>query len=74
MKFELLAARGGALGGIVQWFIRVLIYDIIVTSIAEFLGVSRLVALFIFLGGLMLVGAVGYFMKQRMSPGVDDPS
>jgi hypothetical protein len=73
MEFQLLAARGGALGGIVQWFIRILIYDIIVTSIAEFLGVSRLVALFIFLGGLLLFGFIGYLLKQRMSPGVDDP-
>ena len=35
-----LLARGG-LGEIFRWFFRILIYDIIVTSIAEVLGVSR---------------------------------
>lgn len=73
MHFSLLGARGGgALGGIFQWFFRVLIYDIIVTSIAEVLGVSRIVALFIFLGVMIAIGIVGYILKQRMSPGIDD--
>lgn len=63
--------RGG-LGSLVSWLIRVVIYDICVTSISEILGVSRLVALFIFLGILGLVSFVGYVLKQRMSPGVDE--
>ena len=64
-------ARGG-MGGMVSWLIRVVIYDICVTSISEILGVSRLVALFIFLGILGLVSFGGYILKQRMSPGVDE--
>ena len=67
---SMLLARGG-LGEIFRWFFRILIYDIIVTSIAEVLGVSRLVALFIFLGGMLVVGAVGYIMKQKYSPDVE---
>ena len=67
-----LANRGGGMGSIVSWLIRVVIYDICVTSISEILGVSRLVALFIFLGLLALVSFVGYGVKQKMSPGVDD--
>ena len=63
---------GGFAGDMFRWFFRVLIYDIIVTSIAEVLGVSRLVALFIFMGGMIIVGIVGYILKQRMSPGIDD--
>lgn len=66
------AARGGGLGGIIGWFIRIVIYDIIVTTISEVLGVPRLVALFIFLGILLGIGLVGYIMKQRMSPGAED--
>lgn len=65
-------ARGGFAGEMFRWFFRILIYDIVVTSIAEVLGVSRLVALFIFLGGMIVVGIIGYVLKQRMSPGVDD--
>jgi len=63
-------ARGG-MGEIFRWFFRILIYDIIVTSIAEVLGVSRLVALFIFLGGMAVVGVVGYIFKQKYSPDVE---
>ena len=69
-KSSLLVARGG-LGEIFRWFFRILIYDIIVTSIAEVLGVSRLVALFIFLGGMLIVGAIGYIMKQKYSPDIE---
>lgn len=64
--------RGGGLGAIVGWFIRVVIYDIIVTSIAEIFGIPRLYALFIFLGGLMALSAAGYLMKQKYSPGIED--
>ena len=63
--------RGGGLVSIVGWLIRVVIYDICVTTISEVLGVSRLVALFIFLGILGAISFVGYLMKQRMSPSVD---
>lgn len=63
---------GGALGDIFRWFFKVLIYDIIVTSIAEILGVPRIVALFIFLGIMLVIGIVGYIVKQRVSPGLDD--
>lgn len=65
-------ARRGGLGGIVSWFIRIVIYDIIVTSIAEIFGIPRLYALFIFLGGLVAIGVVGYLLKQKYSPGVED--
>jgi hypothetical protein len=72
MQFTFLAARGGGLGGIIGWFIRIVIYDICITGIAEVLGVSRLVALFIFLGILAAIAFGGYLLKQRMAPGVED--
>jgi hypothetical protein len=71
MRSMMILGRGG-FGQIFQWFFRVLIYDIIVTSIAEVLGVPRIVALFIFLGIMLVIGVVGYIIKQRVSPGVDD--
>ena len=71
MVHSLFLARGG-LGEIFRWFFRVLIYDIIVTSIAEFFGIPRIVALFIFLGIMIVIGVIGYFVKQRMSPSIDD--
>ena len=67
----LLAARGGGVGAIVRWFIQVVIYDICVTTISEVLGVSRLVALFIFLGILLAIGAGSYFVRNRMSSQAD---
>lgn len=66
-----LAARGGGIGGIVRWFIQIVIYDICVTTISEVLGVSRLVALFIFLGILLLISFVGYMMRKKMSSTAD---
>jgi hypothetical protein len=69
---ELLKPQVRGLGDIVGWFIRVVIYDIVVTTISEVLGVPRLVALFIFLGILLAISAVGYVVKQRVSPGADD--
>lgn len=69
---ELLKPQVRGLGDIVGWFIRVVIYDIAVTTISEVLGVPRLVALFIFLGILLAISAVGYMVKQRVSPGADD--
>ena len=67
-----LAAKGGGIGGIVSWFIRVVIYDICVTAISDILGVSRMVALFIFLGILLLIGVLGYVFKQKVSGAADD--
>ncbi len=64
--------RRGGMGGIVSWLIRVVIYDICITAISDILGVSRMVALFIFLGLLALVSFGGYVLKQKVSPGVDD--
>lgn len=68
--FPVLAARGG-FGGIVRWFIQVVIYDICVTTISEVLGVSRLVALFIFLGILLVISFVGYMLRKKMSGHAD---
>ncbi len=72
MTPHLLARRGGGLGGIVSWFIRIVIYDICITGISDILGVSRMVALFIFLGILAAITFAAYLMKQRMSPGFED--
>ena len=71
-RFTMLAARGGGIGAIVGWFIRVVIYDICITTICEVFGVNRLVALFIFLGILAAIAIGGYFLKQRVAPGVED--
>jgi hypothetical protein len=68
----ILGARGGGLGSIIGWFIRVVIYDICITGISDILGVPRMVALFIFLGILGVIAFVGYMLKQRMAPGVED--
>ncbi len=74
MKYIPLIGRGGGgfLGGMVSWFIRIVIYDICITGISDILGVSRMVALFIFLGILAVIAFAGYMFKQRMAPGVDD--
>ncbi len=71
-RFTLLAARGGGFGSIISWFIRIVIYDICISTIQETLGVSRFVALFIFLGILGVIAIGGYFIKQRMAPGIED--
>ena len=71
-RFTMLAARGGGISSIIGWFIRNVIYDICITTIQEVLGVSRFVALFIFLGILGAIAIGGYFLKQRIAPGVDD--
>ena len=59
-------------GGIVSWFIRIVIYDICITGISEILGVPRMVALFIFLGILAVIAIGGYILKQRVAPGIED--
>ena len=71
-RFGMFAARGGGIGSIVGWFIRIVIYDICITGISEIFGVPRLAALFIFLGILAAIAVGGYFLKQRMAPGVED--
>ena len=67
------ARKGGFVGELIGWFIRIVIYDICITTIQEVLGVSRFAALFIFLGLLAGGAFVFYLLKRRMSPGVDDP-
>lgn len=62
---------GGFIGDMIRWFIMVAIYDICIGGIASLLGVSRMVACFIFLGILLAVTFVGYIMRQRMSPPAD---
>ncbi len=56
----------------IRWFIMVAIYDICIGGIASALGVSRIVACFIFLGILLAISAVGYIVRQRMAPAADD--
>lgn len=65
------ARRGGA-GQLVGWFIRVVIYDMIITGISGVLGVPRMVALLIFLGILLAITIGGFIMRKRMSSQVDD--
>jgi hypothetical protein len=62
---------GGFIGQMIRWFIMVAIYDICIGTIANVLGVSRLVACFIFLGILLLISFAGYVIRQKMSPPVD---
>lgn len=64
--------RGGFIGEMIRWFIMVAIYDICIGGIASALGVSRIVACFIFLGILLAISAVGYIVRQRMAPAADD--
>ena len=66
----LLAGRG-FFGGIISWFIRVIIYDICVTTIQEVFGVGRFTALMIFLAILLGISLVGYLLRRRMSRPVD---
>jgi hypothetical protein len=67
-----LFARGRGIGELISFFIRVVIYDICITGISDILGVSRMVALFIFLGILMLIAFGGYVLRQKYSSGADD--
>ena len=63
-------ARGG-FGGIIRWFIQIVIYDICITGIQEALGVSRIVACLIFLGIMLIIAAIGYVMRKKMSGHAD---
>ena len=64
--------KGGIFGDLIGWFIRVVIYDICVSTIQEVTGLSRLASIFIFLGILLLIGFAGYVIKQKSSRGVDE--
>ena len=66
----ILAARGGV-GGIVRTFIYFIVYDICITFIQDAFGVSRMVALFIFLGIMLAIAAIGYVMRKKMSGQAD---
>ena len=66
-----IVARGGGFGGIIRWFIQIVIYDICITGIQDFLGCSRMVALFIFLGIMLAVAAIGYIVRKKMSGQAD---
>ncbi|MCO8121791.1 hypothetical protein NHH03_08585 [Stieleria sp. TO1_6] len=67
-----LGRRGGGIGRIVGWFIRIVIYDICITGISDLLGVSRMVALFIFLGILGVIAFVGYLLRNKYATGVEE--
>ena len=62
---------GGLIASMIRWFIMVAIYDICIGTIANVLGVSRLVAVFIFLGILLLLAVIGFFIRQKMAPRLD---
>jgi uncharacterized membrane protein len=68
--FSPVLARSGV-GGIVRWFIQIVIYDICITGIQDILGVSRMVALFIFLGIMILISIGGYMLRKKMSGQAD---
>jgi hypothetical protein len=68
------ARRGGGgsfISNMIRWFIMVAIYDICIGTIATTFGISRMAACFIFLGVLLAISFVGYIIRQRMSPQVD---
>jgi hypothetical protein len=62
---------GGFIGNMIRWFIMVAIYDICIGALASALGVSRMVACFIFIGILLAISFVGYIVRQKMSPAAD---
>jgi hypothetical protein len=68
----IVARSGGIFSGIISWFIRVVIYDICITFIESIFGVSRTVALFIFLGIMLAIAFVGYLIKQKSGASLDD--
>jgi hypothetical protein len=66
------ARRGsGFIGQMIRWFIMVAIYDICIGTIATTLGVSRIVACFIFLGILGAISFAAYVIRQKQSPLAD---
>lgn len=69
--YPLSARRGGFIAEMIRWFIMVAIYDICIGTIANVLGVSRIVACFIFLGILGIIAFIGYIVRQKMAPPAD---
>ena len=67
-----IARGGGFFSGIISWFIRIVIYDICISTIQSVLGVSRFTALMIFLGILLALSGAAYVIRQKASRGVDD--
>ncbi|GAA4448201.1 hypothetical protein GCM10023156_11040 [Novipirellula rosea] len=49
-----------------------MIYDICITGISDILGVSRMVALFIFLGILGVIAFVGYLLRNKYATDTAD--
>jgi hypothetical protein len=77
MRNSWIIARGRGsvfIGEMISWFIRIVIYDICITGIQEVLGVSRMVAFFIFLGILAALAFGGYLICQRMATRIEDGS
>ncbi|MFN4921633.1 MAG: hypothetical protein ACK6D0_15080 [Planctomyces sp.] len=72
MRFLVLGRRGGFFSELISWMIRVVIYDICITTISEVLGVPRFVALLIFLGILAAISIGGYYLRQRNASGFED--
>lgn len=72
MLNPLFAARGGGFSSLVSWLIRVVIYDICITTISDVLHVPRIVALFIFLGILAVISFAGYMLKSKYADRVED--
>jgi hypothetical protein len=70
--FQVRRGGGGFIGDMIRWFIMVAIYDLAIGSIASIFGVSRMVAVLIFLAVLLGISVVGYLIRQRTVPGVDD--
>jgi len=72
LKTPLLGRRGGGISRMVGWFIRIVIYDICITGIADLLGVSRMAALFIFLAILAGIAFGGYLLKTNYAGDAED--
>jgi hypothetical protein len=62
---------GGFVRRIIRFFVMVVIYDIIIGTIASVLGIPRMTALFIFLGGLIAISVAGYIIRTRASQRLD---
>ena len=66
-----LEARG-FFGDIIGWFIRAIIFNIVIMGIQQAFGVSQFVAMMIFLGILLAISGIGYVIRQKTSRGVDE--
>ncbi len=63
---------GGFIGDMIRFFIQIIIYQICLEFIMQIFGVSRFVAMFIFLAILLVIIFGGYMMRQRWATGADD--